>query len=322
MKIAVLLCSMGGPDSLSAVRPFLFRLFNDPSILRVWQPLRWLLARTISCWRAPEARRIYQKIGGASPLLAHTQAQANALEQALADLETYRCFVGMSYWHPLIEETLAKIRDWDPDKLIILPLYPQSSTTTTGSVLRTVEQAMACLGMSAKVRHVPAFCTQPCFWKSLIELARPIVRQASSFGAPRLLFSAHSLPQAVVEGGDSYPHQCEETVRLFMEHWDGPPVEPVLCYQSKVGPLRWIGPSTSGEIVRAARTGNPVVVVPMAFVSEHVETLVELGQAYRELARASGAPFYDVVKTVGTYPAFIDGLAARIREINQDGAET
>lgn len=321
MKTAILLCSMGGPDTPQAVRPFLFRLFNDPAILRVPFFVRPLLAYLIACLRTRQAIANYEKIGGASPLLANTYEQAEALEKALQNGAPIHCFVGMSYWHPFIAETMEEIADIAPDHLIVLPCYPQYSTTTTESVKRDVQKALSRVSLSCRVSVIESFQNQAGFIAAMLDLIRPVYQEAEKFGRPRVLFSAHGLPESIVKAGDPYPEQCSQTVQALLDGWSGSALDYVLCYQSRVGPVAWIKPDTEDEIEKAAQAQRPVVVVPIAFVCEHSETLVELDMTYRALAEANGAPFYGVVPTVGTHPLFIEGIAALIRQINQNTTE-
>lgn len=313
MKTAVVLFNLGGPDSPEAVQPFLQNLFSDPAIIASPGPVRWLLARLISRRRAPVAREIYRQIGGRSPLLPETEAQAGALQEALQDIGEVRCFIAMRYWYPFVEQTARDVAGWRPDRVVLLPLYPQFSTTTTGSSLTAWRTAAKAAGLEAD-EHV--LCCYPAD-RGLIEahVAR-ILPRLEGLASFRLLFSAHGLPQRVVDGGDPYQWQVEQTADAIVEALkrNGQAVEDwLICYQSRVGPLKWIGPSTEEEIERAGRDGRPVVVVPIAFVSEHSETLVELDIEYAELAASAGVEVYRRVPTVGAEPVFIEGLADLVR---------
>lgn len=311
-RIAVVLFNLGGPDGPDAVRPFLFNLFNDPAIISlpglVRTPLAWLISRR----REETAKANYAIMGGGSPLLPETQKQASALEAALGARlpdDDIRCFIAMRYWKPLTAETAAAVADFGPDEVVLLPLYPQYSTTTTASSLKAWEKAYRGPG---KVRAV---CCYPSETGLVEAHARAIVRTHQAMGAPgplRVLFSAHGLPEKVIEGGDPYQAQVETTCRAVVAQlgadwasdWDWR-----VCYQSRVGPLKWIGPSTEEAIAEAGRDGRGVLVTPIAFVSEHVETLVELDHEYAELARGQGLPFYLRAPAVGVDLAFIEGLA-------------
>lgn len=313
-RTAVVLFNLGGPDAPEAVRPFLFNLFADPAIIRVPNPFRFLIASLISGRRAKPAAAIYAQLGGKSPLLENTQDQARALEQSLtgAGMEA-RVFIAMRYWHPMSAETAAKVKDYDPDLVVLLPLYPQFSTTTTASSFKAWDEAARTVGLIAPTKRLCCYPTQTGFIDAMADQIRPLYEAASAHGTPRVLFSAHGLPKKVVTGGDPYQWQCERTAEsiaaaLGVEHLDW-----VNCYQSRVGPMEWIGPSTDAEIKRAGQDGVPVLVVPMAFVSEHSETLVEIEVEYRHLAKESGVPHFTRVPTVGVHPVFIQGLAGLVQ---------
>ncbi len=317
MKTAVILFSLGGPDRLESVGPFLFNLFNDPAIIRlpgvVRRPLAWLL----SVRREPVARDIYRHLGGSSPLLANTEAQARALESTLAltaqHMGTIRTFVAMRYWHPFSQETAQAVKAFAPDRIILLPLYPQWSTTTTASSFREWRRACRSVGLDVTTESVCCYPVAGGFIKALVQLIRASWEEAGAYGKPRILFSAHGLPKRVVASGDPYPWQCEQTALAVVAALALPALDWVNCYQSRVGPLEWIGPATEAEIQRAGRDRVPILVVPIAFVSEHSETLVELDIEYRGLAARCGVPFYGRVPTVGINPTFIDGLADLVK---------
>jgi ferrochelatase len=310
-RVAVVLMNLGGPDSLEAVRPFLVNLFSDPAIIGLPGPLRWPLARLIAWRRAPVARMIYARLGGQSPLLANTNAQAHALEGALGS--GYRCFVAMRYWHPSSAETAREVADWAPDEIVCLPLYPQFSTTTTASSLASWQYAAKQQGLDCPTRCVRCYPCERGLIEALVQLIRPVLDTPSTAErGPRLLLTAHGLPMKIVRAGDPYPAQVERTAAAVVEALAKPGLDWRVCYQSRVGPLRWIEPSTDEEIKRAGREGVPLVVAPISFVSEHSETLVELDLDYRNLAEASGVPAYDRVATVGVEPAFIGALAALV----------
>jgi ferrochelatase len=329
-KTAVVLFNLGGPDGLGAVRPFLFNLFNDPAIIDKPGPLRWLLAQLISRRRAPIARQIYRELGGGSPLLANTRAQADALEAALnaggGDGET-KVFIAMRYWHPMSDETARAVMTYGPDQVVLLPLYPQFSTTTTGSSIADWARAAAKAGLTAPTRSLCCYPTQPGFVAEIAGLLRAGLAEAEApaealakggalaegGNGARVLFSAHGLPKKFIEGGDPYQWQVEQTAAAVAAALNQPGLDWTICYQSRVGPLEWIGPATDAEIVRAGKQGKALVVVPVAFVSEHSETLVELDIEYRRLAERNGVPHYIRVATVGTGAAFIEGLAELLR---------
>jgi ferrochelatase len=313
-KTAVILFNLGGPDSPAAVRPFLFNLFNDPAIIRLPTIFRFLLAKLISSRRAKVAQAIYGLIGGRSPILENTQAQARALEQRLNnDQEWTRCFVAMSYWHPFCEETVVDVKRFAPDRIVLLPLYPQFSTTTTASSLKAWQEASQRAGLKPPITTVCCYPDQPGFIATLAALIHPAYQQASEHGKPRLLLSAHGLPEKIIASGDPYRWQCERTAQALTSALKIDNLDWVLCYQSRVGPLKWITPATDQEIVRAGVDKVPLVIAPIAFVSEHSETLVEIDMEYRQLAAQVGVPYFAYTGAVATAPDFVDGLATLVR---------
>lgn len=318
-RLAVVTMNLGGPDGPEAVEPFLRNLFGDPAIIELPNPLRWFLARMLSRRRAGVARGTYARIGGGSPLLANTRAQAKALEDELADLGAVRVFVAMRYWHPMSEETARDVKAWRPTEIVLLPLYPQFSGTTTASSLRRWREAAAGAGLDAPTRAVCCYPEQPGFVTAAADLILPALAEASAHGRPRLLLSAHGLPKKTVARGDPYQAQVELSAAAIVDAlgrrdpaWRG--IDHAVCYQSRVGPLEWIGPYTDAEIRRAGEQRRPIVLFPIAFVSEHSETLVELDIEYRHLAERAGVPAYVRVPTVGTDRLFIRGLATAVRD--------
>ena len=307
-RVAVVLMNLGGPDSLAAVRPFLVNLFSDPAIIDLPSPLRGPLARLIAWRRTPVAREIYARLGGGSPLLANTQAQAQALETVLGP--GHRCFIAMRYWYPFSAETAREVARWAPNQIVCLPLYPQFSTTTTASSLASWKLAAAQKGLDCPTRCIRCYPCEKGLIEALVQLIKPALDTVSAMGRrPRLLLTAHGLPVKIVRSGDPYPSQVERTAAAVVDALAEPELDWRVCYQSRVGPLRWIGPATDEEIGRAGREGTPLVVAPISFVSEHSETLVELDLDYRHLAEASGVPAYHRVATVGVEPSFIGSLA-------------
>jgi len=312
-RIAVVLFNLGGPDCPEAIQPFLFNLFNDKAIIQLPNPLRWLLARFISARRAPVAQEIYKHLGGKSPLLDLTCEQASALEIALADAGEIKCFIAMRYWHPMIIEAAERVRDFSPDEIVLLPLYPQFSTTTTGSSLKEWSRATSLVGLPTPVKSICCYPDDQGWISAQVDLIKTSLGGMGTDVQTRILFSAHGLPKKIVDGGDPYQHQVEITVRAIIQHLE-PDMDWVICYQSRVGRLEWIGPSTEDELKRAAEDGVQVLVVPVAFVSEHSETLVELDIEYREMAEDLGISAYHRVPAVGTHVEFISGLAGLVRK--------
>jgi ferrochelatase len=307
-RIAVVLFNLGGPDGPKAVRPFLRNLFSDPAIIGAPAPVRLVLAETISRLRERLAIENYALMGGASPLNAGTRAQAEALAARLAARrpgDAVRVFIAMRYWRPLTEETAAEVAAFAPDDVVLLPLYPQFSTTTTGSSLAAWDRAYRGGGR----RHV--VCCYPDH-EGVVEAHARLIRTAwETAGSPakvRLLFSAHGLPERTSNAGDPYRSQVEQTCAAVAERlgadWDWQ-----VCYQSRVGPMKWIGPSTIEAIEAAGRDGLGVVIDPIAFVSEHIETLVELDRDYALVAQRLGVTPYIRVPALGVDAGFTDGLA-------------
>jgi ferrochelatase len=306
MRRAVVLMNLGGPDSPQAVRPFLYNLFSDPAIITLpgifRYPLAWLIARR----RSAVAGEIYAHLGGASPLLANTEAQARALEAVLGD--DARCFIAMRYWHPMTAAAVAAVKKWRPDEIVCLPLYPQYSTTTTRSSLTAWREEAARQGLVTPTREVESYPTAPGFIAAVAGAIEDVLA-APGDEKSRLLLSAHGLPLKIVRAGDPYPGQIAQTAAALIAALARPGLDWRVCYQSRVGPIAWLGPSLDDEIRRAGADKTPVVIAPISFVSEHSETLVELDRDYRRLAEACGVPSYRRVKAVGADPRFIAALA-------------
>ena len=313
-RTAVVLFNLGGPESVETVKPFLTNLFADPAILRVPWPVRPLLARLIAQRRTAIAEDIYRQLGGGSPLLANTQAQADALTRAIGEPETLGVFVAMRYWRPRAAAVARAVAAFAPQRVILLPLYPQFSTTTTSSSATEWQRAAQAAGLTAPTRLVCCYPDDGGFVTAVANHVRTALRDSGFAERPRVLFSAHGLPKRVVAAGDPYQWQVERTVAAVVAELGIAGLDWALCYQSRVGPLAWISPSIDDEIRRAGADRVPVVVCPIAFVSEHSETLVELDVEYRGLATQMGVPRYVRTPTVGSDPGFIDGLARLVRD--------
>lgn len=307
-KLAVVLFNLGGPDGPAAVRPFLFNLFRDRAIIGLPAAARYPVAALISGLRAKSARDNYAMMGGGSPLLPETERQAAALATELNRRDPgteARVFIAMRYWHPLSGETAKAVHAFDPDEVVLLPLYPQYSTTTTASSFEAWSRA--CRHKAA----VRAVCCYPDHDGVIDAHVGRILTAHEAAGRPqpiRILFSAHGLPEKVVAAGDPYQAQIEATAAAILRRlpgeWDS-----AICYQSRVGPMQWLGPSTPQAIEAAAGDGVGVLVVPIAFVSEHIETLVELDHEYAELAKGLACPSYVRVPALGVEAAFVEALA-------------
>ena len=321
-RVAIVLFNLGGPDSPEAVGPFLRNLFSDPAILRVPFFVRPFLARLIAARRLAPATANYALLGGKSPLLEFTRAQATALEGALPEWDA-RCFVAMRYWHPFSLETAREVKSWAPDQVILLPLYPQFSTTTTASSLAAWREAACAVGLVAPVSALCCYPEDPGFidaTRSGVIAAYTAARQILDEGIGlRVLFSAHGLPEAIIRAGDPYQWQVERTVAAVMAGWDGMVPAYHICYQSRATPQKWLEPSTEHEIARAAADRTALLVVPIAFVSEHSETLVELDVEYRDLAKKLGVPGYFRAPAQNAAAAFIAALAGLARRTLAQG---
>jgi ferrochelatase len=307
MKTAVVLFNLGGPDSLKAVRPFLFNMFSDKAILGVMQPFRYMLAKFISISRTKKSQGIYAQIGGKSPLAELTQQQADALEKELSQKGEYRVFVAMRYWKPTIEQVVAEVKAYDPEKVILLPLYPQFSTTTTQTFFDAWYAEADKQKLQAKHHPVCCYPFDNHFIDAHVELLKKVYNEASAHGSPRILFSAHGLPQKIIDKGDPYQWQIERTVSAIMRKFG--PADHIISYQSRVGPIEWIKPYTDTEIERAGKDDVPIIIVPVAFVSENSETLVELDIDYKILALKCGVKHYTRVPALGVHKLYIESLA-------------
>ena len=325
-RVAVVLFNLGGPDCPEAIRPFLLNLFRDPAILRVPFFIRPLLARIIARARVKPATENYAILGGRSPLLELTQDQARALEAVLsgADIEA-RCFIAMRYWHPFSLQTAAQVRDWGADEVFLLPLYPHFSTTTTGSSLAAWREAAARVGLARPVTTLCCWFNDPAYVAATADIVRRSLAdaRAASDVPVRVLFSAHGLPETIVERGDPYQFQIESTVQSVVDRLGGDErLDWQVCYQSRATPQKWLDPSTESAIEDAARDGVSVLVVPIAFVSEHSETLVELDVEYRELAEKMGVPGYFRAPAQNSDAGFIAALAGAVRTARDRGPGT
>jgi ferrochelatase len=310
MKLAVVLFNLGGPDTLEAVEPFLKNLFSDPAIISLPALLRRPLAAFIAKRRAPIAREIYAKLGGSSPIVAETQKQARALEAALSvNGDDVKAFVAMRCWKPFSDDAARAIKAWSPDRIVLLPLYPQFSTTTTQSSLDDWNRAAKGAGLTAPTHRVCCYPWERGFVDTSVALIRETMKKQREGVPYRLLLSAHGLPERTIARGDPYQWQVEKTAEAIVAKLAVPDLDWKVCYQSRVGRLKWIGPATDAEIRRAGADGKGAIVVPIAFVSEHSETLVELDIEYAHLAKTSGVMDYLRVPAAGDHAAFIEGLA-------------
>jgi len=318
-RIGVLLFNLGGPETLDDVRPFLFNLFSDPDIIRLpWRALQKPLAWLISTQRYKLSRGYYEKIGGGSPLRRITDEQARALERALARRNiTAQAYVGMRYWQPFLEDAIEAIRRDEINHLIVLPLYPQFSISTTGSSLNRMNSLMEANGGAAqRVSVIENWHNDVGY---LDALTATIAEELAGFpnqdrAATQVVFSAHSVPVRYIDEGDPYLDQIKETVSSVM-HRLGEDRPHSLSFQSKVGPVKWLRPSTDETIRKLASEGvAQVLLVPVSFVSEHIETLYELDILYRHVAEEVGIAHYRRVPALNCRSDFIEALATLVEK--------
>ncbi|MBZ5599954.1 MAG: ferrochelatase [Acidobacteriia bacterium] len=308
-RVGVVLFQLGGPDTLEAIEPFLFNLFCDPDIIdfpfaRIG---RRPLAKLISTTRARKVQHHYSVIGGGSPIRRFTEQQARALQLKLAESGfDARCFVAMRYWHPFTAEAIEHLRAAQCDEVVLLPLYPHYSSTTTGSSLNEWQRLFH---DDIPVHRVEAFYRHELYLDALVEKVEETLVRFPDPGRAELVFSAHSVPLAVIEKGDPYQRQIEETVELLMQR-GGWPNHYRLCYQSKVGASRWLQPSLHKTLRDVAAEGvRELCVVPISFVSDHVETLGEIDHEARAEAQALGIERFEMTSGLNDSPTFIAALA-------------
>jgi len=308
-RVGVVLFQLGGPDSLEAIEPFLFNLFCDPDIIDF--PFARLgrkpLAKLISTTRARKVQHHYSVIGGGSPIRRFTEQQARVLEAQLAEMGLdARCFVAMRYWHPFTAEAVAQLRAAACDEVVLLPLYPQYSCTTTGSSLNEWRR---CFHDDLPVHTVEAFYRHELYLEALVEKIDAALARFPQPERAEIIFSAHSVPVSVIEKGDPYRRHIEETVTLLMRRgrWQN---RHRLCYQSKVGASRWLQPSLRRTLQDVAGAGiKDVCVVPVSFVCDHVETLGEIDHEAREQARSLGIKQFEMTAGLNDSRKFIAALA-------------
>ena len=313
-RIGVLLLNLGGPDKLEDVGPFLYNLFSDPEIIRL--PVPWLqkpLAWFISTRRTQTSQENYKQIGGGSPLKKITEAQAEALQAKLHDEgQDVSVYIGMRYWYPFTEEAVAKIKRDGIDKLVILPLYPQFSISTSGSSFRLLEQLWQEDKDLQRLDYtvIPSWFNHPDYLKSMADLIEQELERFSEPDKAHIFFSAHGVPLSYVEeAGDPYQKEIEQCTKLIMRTLNRSN-QYTLAYQSRVGPVEWLRPYTEDALEELGEKGvKDLLVVPISFVSEHIETLQEIDIEYREVAEDAGITNFQRVPALNTHPMFVDALA-------------
>ncbi|RMG55677.1 MAG: ferrochelatase [Acidobacteria bacterium] len=318
-RIGILLLNFGGPETPSDVRPFLRHLFADPEVVRLPAIIRVPLARLLAGIRYRQSREYYRQIGGGSPIRRITERQGEALKRALQqwgyDVGVY---IGMQCWHPFIAEAVERIIEDGVTHLVVFPLFPQFSFTTTGACLAKLRREVQRrtdwpVKQQVTIEHWHA---EPRYIEALSQMIEEVLSDFAAEAGSRvhLLFSAHSIPQRYVDEGDPYVEQTRETVERIMDRL-GRQNPYHLAFQSRLGPVRWVSPYTDRVIQQLGREGvRHLLVIPISFVSEHIETLYEMDILYRETARRAGITDFRRVAAPNTHPAFIGALAHLIRE--------
>jgi len=314
MKKAIILFNLGGPDSLDAVEPFLFNLFNDPAIISLPSFFRYPLAKIISKRRRPVAQAIYKEMGGKSPILEETKTQAIAIEKSLEnEVDDFKCFIVMRCWKPRAIDVIKQVIKFSPEQIILLPLYPQYSDATSGSSIKEWLDTCKKENLKTETKIICCYPTEKDFISSYANLIKEKINR-NNLAETILIFSAHGLPENKIKQGDPYQWQVEQTVNELVKKLSIENLNYILSYQSRVGPLKWIGPSTDIVIKKEAQKNKIIVVVPVAFVSEHSETLVELDIEYKKLATENGSKDYLRVPAVTANKDFINSLKTSILE--------
>ena len=326
-RLGVVLFQLGGPDSPAAVEPFLYNLFRDPDIINFFGG--WLARRPLAWWiahrRAGVVREHYEAIGGQSPIRGLTELQARKLEDALAPDFDARCFIAMRYWHPLTQEAVAAVRaahlDAPLEKVVLLPLYPHYSFATTLSSLKewrrvySAQQSSGGRAQSASLREIviEEFHLHPQYIAGLVRNIETALARFANRRNVQLVFSAHGLPLSLIARGDPYQRQVQETVAAVMA-LGGWPNAHLLCFQSRVGRQKWLEPSLTHTLERLPREGKKhLLIIPVSFVTEHIETLHEINIEAREHALASGVEQFEMMPALDDSPDFIAALASLVR---------
>ena len=317
MKKAIILFNLGGPDKIENVEPFLFNLFNDPAILSLPTFIRYPLAKLISKRRAPIAKKIYEELGGSSPILKLTKEQSSVLEVELNKIQTkdeYKCFVVMRCWNPRAKDVIKDVQSYSPEEVVLMPLYPQYSAATSGSSIKEWKDVCKKNNYNIKTSTI---CCYPTDQNFINAHTKEITKKTKGLKNFKLIFSAHGLPEKNIKKGDPYQWQVEQSVKKIVESLNDENLDWILSYQSRVGPLKWIGPSTETIIIENSKIGKHIVLVPIAFVSEHSETLVELDIEYKEIADANGCKNYTRVPALGINEDFIKAMSELIIKKNE-----
>lgn len=324
-KIAIVLFNLGGPSSLSSVKRFLFNLFYDKAIINLPNPLRFILAKIISITRNKKSQKIYSLVGNNSPILQETESQKAAITEKLKQTlnEDFKIFIAMRYSYPDSKEAVRKINEYNPSEIILLPLYPHFSSTTTGSSIKDFISSLY-KNKSEDYQHIKTICCYPIddeFIESHLSLIKQSLKKLKNKKGFRILFSAHGLPVKIIKAGDPYQWQIEKTVESLVSKLSIDNLDYKITYQSRVGPVEWLKPNTEDEIEIAGKEDKSLIIVPIAFVSEHVETLVELDIEYRKIA---GKYKIEYIRTpaLGTNKLFINSITKMVSNLVNYGFDT
>lgn len=314
-NVAVILFNHGYPDSLEAVKPFLFNVFYDPAFLTVSNPMRWMMARSISKQCAPKARDIYRELADNSSIHGETEKQKVKLEAYLNKLsnDNFKCFAFMRYWTPLAKDILDDLKNYSPEEIIMLPLYPQYSITTTGSGLIEWNKKLAKANFNIPFRVIKDYPESDFFIDTMADMINEKLKKIDQ-NKYRLLLCAQAIPKKTIEAGDPYQTQVERSVSALLKKIENENLDAVICYQRRLGPLEQIGPTTEDQIEKAAADNKNIIIIPISYVSECSETLVELDIQYKEVAAKAGIKDYIRIKTVRDSEKFIAGMSNLVME--------
>lgn len=322
-KTAIVLLNLGGPAQISDVKRFLFNLFYDPAIIRLPRLLRFFIAKIIAFTREKQSKSVYSLIGGKSPILQETVLQENELTKALKNknISDFKVFISMRHSEPKSENAVEEIKKYLPEEIILLPLYPQFSTTTTGSAVKDFMRSMSAASLMIPVKTVCCYSLESDFIKSHILLIVQSIKKLSNKLNFRILFSAHSLPISIIKSGDPYQWQIEQTIAKIVAGLDMKNIDYKICYQSKVGMVKWLTPSTESEIKIGCKEKKSLIIVPIAFVSDHVETLVELDIEYKKITQKYNVQ-YIRVPTLRINDLYINSLVNIVQNFLKNEQKT
>ena len=311
-KIAIVLFNLGGPDDLKSVNKFLFNLFYDRAIIDLPNPLRFIVAKLISTLRNKKAQGIYAQMGGKSPILEETQKQVDAIARNLSKLLDYEfeIFISMRYWKPFSDQVIPKILDYAPEQIILIPLYPQFSTTTTASSIADFSKKIKLYNYKGQIKNLGCYFLNDSFIKAHTKLIKEEFAKTKN-GNYVILFSAHGLPLSIIKKGDPYQWQITQTVEKIVNELKIDQNNYQITYQSRVGPVKWLEPNTEHVITNLAKEGKDIIIVPISFVSEHSETLVELDIEYKQIADLYRINYYRV-PALSTHEDFISCISNNI----------